>query len=108
MKKRIKGIRPGSEKYEVLPNVIKTKEEKIRIPIKFNPIDEKKILIEIPYDYQLVKRVDLRVAFKWRLITREAFSYYFARNYIVVDFLRRENRSFYVLAKTTLDDALRE
>jgi len=108
VEKRIKGIRPDSRRYEALPNVIETKEEKIRIPIKFNPVDEKEILIEIPYDYQLVKRIDLNIALKWRLITREAFLYYLTRDYIIVDFLRKKNRSFYVLTKATLDDALRE
>ena len=62
------------------------------------------LLVEIPYDFQVLKAMDLALARDWRFYTREVFEEAFAAGYLVTDFVLDEGRSFYVLTlgKTTL------
>ena len=58
-------------------------------------------LVEIPADFQSLKRADraLALALAWRRQTREIFQWAFARGYMVTDFIfePEPRRSFYVL-----------
>jgi predicted GNAT superfamily acetyltransferase len=56
-------------------------------------------LVEIPPDFQSLKRADRSLALVWRLQTREIFQSAFERGYMVTDFIfePEPRRSFYVL-----------
>ena len=58
-------------------------------------------LVEIPAQFQQVRRADLELAGAWRLHTRALFEAAFAAGYAVVDFISRveagTRRSFYLL-----------
>jgi predicted GNAT superfamily acetyltransferase len=61
------------------------------------------LFLEIPADMQQLKSVSTDAPLQWRLKTRDAFSHYLNRGYIVYSFLnfrdRDPRRSFYVLKK---------
>lgn len=65
------------------------------------------VLLEIPAEFQQVKRHSLALAQEWRWKTRAAFQHYFARGYTVCDFLsEREGdhrRNYYVLMRDVPD-----
>lgn len=58
-------------------------------------------LVEIPADYQELKKRDMSIAKSWREHSRYIFTYLFAAGYIVTDFLyisdEPQPRSYYVL-----------
>jgi predicted GNAT superfamily acetyltransferase len=56
-------------------------------------------LVEIPTDFQLLKRADQALALAWRMQTRGIFEHAFARDYIVTDFVfePEPKRGFYIL-----------
>jgi predicted GNAT superfamily acetyltransferase len=62
------------------------------------------VLVEIPGDFQAMRRSDLALARDWRFFAREIFEEAFTAGYIVTDFVREQERSFYVLThgETTL------
>lgn len=71
-------------------------------PVNFAESDANLILVEIPSDFQAVKRRDMDLARRWRAHTRILFEHYFEHKYIVTDFARRTDeeereRSYYVL-----------
>jgi predicted GNAT superfamily acetyltransferase len=45
------------------------------------------LLVEIPQDFQAIKRADMRLAQSWRAHSREIFERLFAAGYIVTDFV---------------------
>ncbi len=59
-------------------------------------------LVEIPPDFQKLKRADLGLAAEWRALTRVIFENAFARGYVVTDFVHLKGekfpRSYYVLS----------
>jgi predicted GNAT superfamily acetyltransferase len=58
-------------------------------------------LVEIPSDFQSLKRADPSLALAWRLQTREIFEGAFAHDYLVTDFVFEPSsqRGFYVLIR---------
>ena len=60
------------------------------------------VLVEIPEDYQPMKKIDIGLAQTWRLHTREIFEEAFNLGYIVTDFFSMQDeqlpRACYVLA----------
>ena len=56
-------------------------------------------LVEIPADFQSLKRADKSLALAWRLQTREIFQWAFERGYMVTNFIfePEPRRGFYVL-----------
>ncbi len=68
-------------------------------------LDAPFVRVEIPNDLQAIKKSNMPLALDWRLKTREAFEAYFARGYMVVDFVRagevwgptRASHNWYVL-----------
>jgi predicted GNAT superfamily acetyltransferase len=59
------------------------------------------LLIEIPDNIHLIKAKDTALAMDWRLSIRETLETYFARNYVIMDFLTElhgvHRRNYYVL-----------
>ena len=71
------------------------------------------LLVEIPPDYQQLKKADRNLAFEWRLHTRDLFETLFRLGYLVIDFVYLSGstpRSFYVLAseKSSLSGLIEE
>jgi predicted GNAT superfamily acetyltransferase len=70
------------------------------------PLKGTLLLFEIPSDFPAIKVVDLTLARDWRFYSREVFEDAFKSGYLVTDFIRDKDRSFYVLthADSTLQD----
>lgn len=69
-------------------------------------LEAKRLLVEIPSDFQSVKKTDWQIAHAWRTETRSIFEHYFAAGYTLTDFLRLEGdkrRTFYVLQREQVD-----
>ena len=70
-------------------------------PKHYSPPKKKLLLLQIPSDYQTLRKTDLSLAQDWRFFTREIFEESFNTGYIVTDFIydRSESkpRSFYIL-----------
>ena len=62
--------------------------------------DSRRVLVEIPSDFDAMLMRDIELARAWRLHTREAFTSLLSRGYRVVDFFlsRRAGRGQYLLA----------
>ncbi len=58
-----------------------------------------RIEIDIPPDFQSLKRSDLNHAKAWRMRTRLQFEDAFSRGYIVVDFIATPSRACYILQR---------
>jgi len=72
----------------------------LKPPDRVDQIDDARILVEIPPDYQAIRQVDLDLAIAWRIYTRQIFEGYFSKGYKVVDFVYQKQpdpRSFYIL-----------
>jgi predicted GNAT superfamily acetyltransferase len=62
------------------------------------PNAETHLFVEIPSDFQAIKRKDAALALEWRIAARGAFEGAFAAGYAAVEFLRSENgRGAYLL-----------
>jgi predicted GNAT superfamily acetyltransferase len=75
-------------------------------PDRIEQLDDARILVEIPDDFQAIRQTDLGLARAWRLYTRQVFEGYFRREYKVVDFVYQkppDPQSFYVLEQTYED-----
>ncbi|MFS0555323.1 GNAT family N-acetyltransferase [Brevibacillus sp. 179-C9.3 HS] len=68
--------------------------------------EEPIVLLPVPAFFQDVKRADMTVASMWREMTRELFTAYFAKGYVVTHILRGQATVRYVLEKQHLDDIL--
>jgi len=77
----------------------------VRPPEHFAPLEGRLLLAEIPADFDALKSADFALARDWRFFSREVFETAFAAGYIVTDFVREGDRSFYVLSngESTLD-----
>ena len=62
------------------------------------PAGESHLLVEIPGDFQAIKRRDASLALEWRIAARAAFEGAFAQGYAAVEFLRgADGRGAYLL-----------
>jgi predicted GNAT superfamily acetyltransferase len=62
------------------------------------PAGESHLLVEIPADFQALKREDASLALQWRIAARGAFEGAFAQGYAAVEFLRAADcRGAYLL-----------
>ncbi len=63
----------------------------------------KQIFVEIPENIQAVKSENIELAWDWRAKTRQIFTHYFKKGYVVVGFssgrVEEARRSFYLLEK---------
>jgi predicted GNAT superfamily acetyltransferase len=60
-------------------------------------VEEERMLIQIPADFQSLKVADRNLALEWRLHTRASFEEAFAKGYVVTDLLVEDGRSYYLL-----------
>jgi predicted GNAT superfamily acetyltransferase len=70
--------------------------------------DQPCCLLEIPPDFQAIKRADFNLAHHWRLTTRQAFETLFAAGFVLTEFVYEKGRngrfrSFYLLEQLTVD-----
>ncbi len=66
-----------------------------------NPSRPALLMVEIPADFQAIKKANPDLALRWRLHTRQLFEALFACGYLVTDFVHLAGayaRSFYVLS----------
>lgn len=73
-------------------------------PEQFIESDKRMLLIEIPANFQQIKREDMPLAQRWREHGRRIFEYYFRQEYVVSDFAHHQPpdqpaRSFYLLTQ---------
>jgi predicted GNAT superfamily acetyltransferase len=86
-------------------NEAERSQEDLPLPTaEITPTGADKLLIEIPADFQKVKRQDMALAIEWRAHTRGLFERSFEQGYQVTGFVRHEadenfNRSYYLLEK---------
>ncbi len=59
----------------------------------------RQVRLEIPSSLVALRERDAEAALAWRLATREAFLRCFAQGYAAVDFIRQQDRGFYVLER---------
>lgn len=62
-------------------------------------VEQERILIQIPSDFQSLKSTDKNLALEWRLHTRALFEEAFAKGYVVTDLLEDGGRSYYLLER---------
>lgn len=71
-------------------------------PDDFVRSDNRVLLVEIPAEFQIIKRRSIELAGQWREHTRRLFEHYFQSHYLVTDFVRHKEESgivhsYYVL-----------
>jgi predicted GNAT superfamily acetyltransferase len=87
----------------LLVNEASFNEEGLAVPADdFTESERSLILVEIPANFQRLKARDMDLARRWRAHTRRIFEHYFAHQYIVTDFARRQDeegrdRAYYVM-----------
>ncbi len=87
-------------------------EDELPIPTPYNlTLDADVVLIEIPSDFNQVRRTNLDVARAWRLATRRVFKSYFDRGYVATDLVSEirggVRRNFYALRRAAKNDILK-
>ena len=75
-----------------------SKEGLIRPPDHFSPIEGNIVLAEIPTEFEALKAENLTLAREWRFFIQEVFEAAFSSGYLVTDFIRDQDRSFYILS----------
>jgi predicted GNAT superfamily acetyltransferase len=66
-------------------------------------VEEGRILIRIPSDFQSLKAADRNLALEWRLHTRSLFEEAFAKGYVATDLLTEGGLSYYLLEVASED-----
>jgi len=71
-------------------------------PDTFLQSERNLVLVEIPANFQAIKREDMELAQRWRAHSRELFEHYFSHQYVATDFTRYQDddgrhRAYYVL-----------
>ncbi len=78
-----------------------------RVTVFHDDLNAPHLSLEVPADIQRLKRTDLSLARDWRMCVRDAFEKYFARGYVVIDFLAEgqgeTRRNYYMLTRLTED-----
>lgn len=69
------------------------------VPIRCDIPDAPHFLLEVPANFQAIKRADMDLAIQWRLRTRQLFEDAFSQGYIVTDLLRHDDRRHYLLER---------
>lgn len=70
-------------------------------------LDEEELLVQIPPDFQALRRRSMELALRWRLSTREAFQHYImGRGYFATGLVRGEGRSYLLLERRPLEEVL--
>jgi len=79
-------------------------------PVAKKSFSSKMVVLPIPEDINKLRKEKPELAYKWRMVTREAFERLFSQGYIATDFSseRRgeERKNAYILIKASLDEIL--
>ncbi|CAM5785105.1 MULTISPECIES: GNAT family N-acetyltransferase [Brevibacillus] len=67
---------------------------------------EERLSLPVPAHFQAVKQADMGAAAAWREATRELFTHYFSKGYIVTGICRQQSTASYILEKRSLEDVL--
>jgi predicted GNAT superfamily acetyltransferase len=70
------------------------------------PPNAAQILLEVPTNFQAIKRTDMSLAIQWRLRTRQLFEDAFSQGYTITDLLRHDDRCCYLLESASGPSAL--
>jgi predicted GNAT superfamily acetyltransferase/predicted metal-dependent hydrolase len=93
----------GRAQGDAVLNVVNLNDAGLPVIESWRPPDGRRTLVEIPADFQKLRKADLSLARQWRDMTRAIFETCFAAGYTVVDFLSDERngprRSYYVLVR---------
>jgi predicted GNAT superfamily acetyltransferase len=71
------------------------------------------LLVEIPWDIEVLKQRNLSLAQRWRLEIRQIFTHYFQRDYLVSEFFadhshgKQAQRSYYLLERISREEVLK-
>ena len=84
---------------EGVPLANRTVEGELLLPSEETMIEGKRILIQIPSDFQNLKAADRNLALEWRLHTRALFEEAFAKGYETTDLLVEGGQSYYLLER---------
>lgn len=63
------------------------------------PSGDDTVLVPIPVNMQVIRRLDRHLALSWRLATREAFEQLFAAGYVTTSIVRRDAIAYYYLER---------
>jgi predicted GNAT superfamily acetyltransferase len=113
---RLEGRRPSPEPQRLLaagvPSLTRTttvgrtdsEEEYFRLSGINLAVDAETVLVEVPFNFQSIKRADNSAAREWRLGIREVMTDLFSRGYAVIDLVRdaspgRLPRCYYLIGK---------
>jgi predicted GNAT superfamily acetyltransferase len=110
VQRRLAGERPqGSEiiQQQALPvvNPATMRRDGFPRPAELSPTElpamlgEEQLLIQVPADFQALKRKDMALARAWRMTTREIFQAAFAQGYSAAEYLYHAGRSYYLLKR---------
>jgi len=69
-------------------------------------LEEERLLVEIPPDFQALRRESMELALRWRLAAREALSHYMGRSYLGTGLVRDGKKSFLLLERKALEEVL--
>lgn len=65
------------------------------------------VIIEVPKDFSYIAEHYSELARKWRLVSREVFTYYLSRGYVGIDFIRKVGGGgYYILWRAPLEYVL--
>jgi chorismate synthase len=65
-------------------------------------LEDEQLLVEVPSDFQALKRADMTLACAWRETTRTIFQAAFAQDYTATEYLYQAGRSYYLLERNEL------
>ena len=89
-------------------NEVEVNDAGLPATLSWAPHRDPKVLLEVPGDFQAIRKADLKLARDWRLLTRAIFEEYFDAGYAVVDFISHvedgQRRNFYVLEYQTISN----
>lgn len=80
-------------------NGVSLSQDGLLVPEGFRVPDSTIIRLEIPVEFQPVENVDMGLASRWRDHVRHSFKQMFEAGYLATDFMRVENRVFYVFTR---------
>lgn len=100
---RLAGISPASQEIMQLPeiNTLRADDDLLVTGRPNLGLAEDRMILHIPSQIQQIKNRSRETAAEWRSTTRAALEYYLGRSYEVVDLVRGEAHSSYVLARLT-------
>ncbi len=82
-----------------LVNGVSFTDEGLLVPHEFRMVEGEVLRLEIPMEFVPLERVDPALGKRWRDNVREAFTELLKAGYLATDFIRIENRVFYIFTR---------